>query len=77
MKQVIDLVNKTFIDSEELKTQKEKVAELKMNFISSLTDEQCIKFLELWVEVEKMIRMQTEEYINHTHKVCKDVFILR
>ena len=77
MKRLVDLVNKSFIDSKKLKVQKEKVAELKMNFVSGLTDELCIKFLELWVEVEEMIKIQTEEYINHTHKVCKDVFKLR
>lgn len=77
MKKLIDLVNKSFVGSEKLKTQKEKVAELKMNFVSSLTDEQCIKFLEFWVEIEEMLKTQTEEYINHTHKICKDVFKLR
>ena len=77
MKQLINLVNNSFISSEKLKTQKEKVAELKMGFVSKLSDEQCIKYLELWVEVEGMIKMQTEEYIKHTHKVCKDVFKLR
>lgn len=77
MKQLIILVNKSFISSEKLKTQKEKVAELKMDFVSKLSDEQCIKFLEFWVEVEDMIKMQTEEYIKHTHKICKDVFELR
>lgn len=77
MKQIIDLVNKSFVYSEKLKTQKEKVTEKTMNFVSSLTDEQCIKFLKLWVEVENMIKMQTEDYIKHTHKVCKDVFTLR
>lgn len=77
MKQLVNLVNKSFISSEKLKTQKEKVAELKMDFVSKLSDEQCIKFLEFWVEVEDIIKMQTEEYIKHTHKVCKDVFKLR
>lgn len=77
MKQIIDLVNKSFVYSEKLKVQKDKVAELKMNFVSGLTDEQCIKFLEFWVEVEDMIKMQTEDYIKHTHKICKDVFKLR
>ena len=77
MKQLINLVNKSFISSEKLKEQKEKVAELKMNLVSSLTDDQCIKFLVFWLEVEDMIKMQTEEYINHTHKICKDVFKLR
>ena len=44
MKQLVKLVNKSFKNSEKIKTQKEKVAEKKMNFVSSLTDEQCIKF---------------------------------
>lgn len=48
-----------------------------MNFVSILTDEQCIKFLEFWVEVENMIKIQTEEHIIHTYNVCKDVFKLR
>ena len=77
MKQLINLVNKSFISSEKLKTQREKVAELKMNLVSSLTDDQCVKSLEFWVEVEDMIKMQTEEHIVHTYKVCKDVFKLR
>jgi len=77
MKQLIDLVNKSFVNSEKLKEQKEKVAERKMNLISSLTDDQCIKFLEFWLDVEDLIKMQTEEYIKHTHKICKDVFKLR
>ena len=77
MKQLIDLVNKSFVNSEKLKEQKENVAELKMCFVSKLSDEQCIRFLEFWVEVEDMIKMQTEEYIKHTHKICKDVFKLR
>lgn len=77
MKKLIDLVNKSFVNSEKLKERKEKVAEKKMNFVTGLTDEQCITFLEFWVEVEDMIKMQTEEYIKHTHKICKDVFKLR
>ena len=77
MKQLIDLVNRSFVESEKLKAQKGKVAEMKLNFVSGLSDEQCIKFLELWVEVEDMIKMQTEEYIKHTHKICRDVFKLR
>jgi len=77
MKQLIDLVNRSFVESEKLKAQKRKVAEMKLNFVSGLSDEQCIKFLELWVEVEDMIKMQIEEYIKHTHKICRDVFKLR
>lgn len=77
MKQLINLVNKSFVCSEKLKTQREKVAVKKMNFVTGLTDEQCIEILEFWVEVEDMIKMQTEEYTKHTHKICKDVFKLR
>ena len=39
MKELIDLVNKSFINSEKLKEQKENVAELKMGFVSKLSDE--------------------------------------
>ncbi len=39
MKQLINLVNRSYIDSEILKTQEEKVAELKMNFVDNLTFE--------------------------------------
>ena len=77
MKQLIDLVNKSFVNSEKLKEQKENVAELKMGFVSKLSDEKCIRVLEFWVEVEDMIKIQTEEYIYHTHKICKDVVKLR
>ena len=77
MKQLIDLVNRSFVESEKLKAQKGKVAEMKLNFVYGLSDEQCIKFLEFWVEVEDLIKMQTEEYINHTHKICNNVFKLR
>ena len=77
MKQLIDLVNKSFVNSEKLKEQKENVAELKMGFVSKLSDEKCIRVLEFWVEVEDMIKIQTEEYIYHTHKICKDVIKLR
>lgn len=76
-KQIVNLISKSFISSEKLKAQKEKVAGLKMNFVSTLSDEQCIKFLSFWVEVEDMIKIQTEEFIDHTHKVCKVVFTLR
>lgn len=77
MKQLINLVNKSFVCSEKLKTQKEKVAVKKMNFVIGLTDEQCVAFLEFWVEVEDMIKMRTEERIMHTYNIYKDVFKLR
>ena len=38
MKQLINLVNKSFISSKKLKTQREKVAVKKMNFVTGLTD---------------------------------------
>lgn len=77
MKQLINLEDNSFIRSEKLRSQIEKVGELKMNFVSVLRDEQCIKFLEFWIEVEDMIKMQKEEHIVHSYKVCKDVLKLR
>lgn len=46
MKKLIDLVNKSFICSDELNGKLTKINEMKMNFASSLNDEQCIEFLK-------------------------------
>lgn len=77
MKNVINLVNKSFVSSDELNNKMAKVNALKIQFISSLNDEQCVEFLKFCVEIEELQKIQIKEYINHTYKVCKDVFSLR
>ncbi len=77
MKNLIDLVNKSFIASDELNGKLTKANEMKMNFVSSLNDKQCIEFLKLCSELEELQDMKLKEYINHTYKVCKEAFKLR
>ena len=77
MKNLIDLVCKSFVSSDELNDKIAEVNELKMLFVSSLSDEQCIKFLKLCVDIEELQKIKVKEYINHTYDVCKDVFSLR
>lgn len=77
MKKIVNLVDKSFVKSNELNEQIAKVLEMRMKFVSGLSDDQCVEFLKLVVEVEEVIKQQTEEYIIHTYKVCKNVFKLR
>ena len=77
MKKLTNLLNKSFIASDELNSKLTKINEMKMNFVSSLNDEQCVEFLKFCVEMEELQEMKQKEYINHTYKVCKDIFSLK
>lgn len=77
MKNLIDLVNKSFIGSKELNGKLTKINEMKMHFISELNDKQCIEFLKFCAEIEELQKVEVKEYINHTYAICKDVFKLR
>lgn len=77
MKNLIDLVNKSFVGSDELNDKLTKVNEMKMNFVSSLNDEQCIEFLKFCAEMEELQEIKVKEYSKHTYKVCKETFKLR
>lgn len=76
MKKLIDLVEKSFVGSEKLNEQMAVVNEIKMKFVSNLSDGQCVEVLRFYVEIETLQKMDIEEHIVHTHKVCKDVFKL-
>ena len=77
MKKIVNLVDKSFVKSNDLNDKMAKILEMRTKFVSGLSDDQCVGFLKLVVEVEEVIKQQTEEYIIHTYKVCKDVFKLR
>ena len=77
MNKIVNLVDKSFVKSNELNNKMAKVLEMRTKFVSALSDEQCIEFLKLVVVVEEVVKQQTEEYVIHTYKVCKDVFKLR
>ena len=77
MKKIVNLVDKSFVKSNDLNDKMAKILEMRTKFVSGLSDEQCIEFLKLVVEVEEMVKQQKDEYIIHTYEVCKDVFKLR
>ena len=77
MNKIVNLVDKSFVKSTGLNDKMAEVLEMRMKFVAGLSDEQCIEFLKLVVEVEELVKQHTEEYIIHTYKVCKDVFKLR
>ena len=77
MKNLIDLVNKSFAGSDKLNEQMAIVNEMKTKFVLSLSDEQCVEFLRLYVEIETLQKINMEEHTNHTHRICKDIFTLR
>lgn len=77
MKNLIDLVNKSFIGSDELNGKLTKINEMKMHFISGLNDKQCIEFLKFCAEIEELQDLKVKAYINHTYNVCKEAFKLR
>lgn len=77
MKKLIDLVNKSFVSSDEMNDKLTRINEMKMHFVSILNDKQCIEFLKFCVEIEELQKVEVKEYINHTYEVCKDIFKLR
>jgi len=77
MKNLIDLVNKSFVRSDELNGKLTKTNEMKMHFVSCLNDEQRVEYLKICVEIEELQKAKVKEYINHTYKVCKEVFKMR
>ena len=77
MNKIVNLVDKSFVKSNRLNDKMAKVLEMRMKFVSGLSEDQCIEFLKLVVEVEELVKQHTEEYIIHTYKVCRDVFKLR
>lgn len=77
MKKIVNLVDKSFVKSNDLNDKMAKILEMRSRFVSGLSDEQCVEFLKLVVELEEAVKQQTEEYIIHAYKVCKDVFKLR
>ena len=77
MKKIVNLVDKSFVKSNDLNDKMAKIFEKRARFVSGLSDDQCVEFLKLVVVVEEVVKQQTEEYVIHTYKVCKDVFKLR
>ena len=77
MKKIIELVDLSFMNSHEYFEKSIDIAHMKEDLTSTFTPSQKAMFEKLLDSIYKLHRLDIEERIVHTHKVCKDIFELR
>ena len=77
MNKIVEVVNWSFKNSQDYFKQSIKVQHIKADLVSTLTNEQKQIFDKLMDSMNKLHKIDIEEYILHTHKVCKEAFKLR
>ena len=77
MKKIVELVDLTFMNSHEYFEKSIDIQHMKEDFVSTLTPSQKAMFEKLINNINKLHKLDNEEHIVHTYKVCKDVFELR
>ena len=77
MKKIIELVNLSFKNSHEYFEKSIDIQHMKEDFVSTFTPSQKSMFVNLIKHINKLHKLDIEEHIVHTYKVCKDVFKLR
>ena len=77
MKKIVKLVDQSFMNSHEYFEKSIDIQHMKKDLISTFTPSQKAMFETLIERIYKLHKLDIEEHIVHTHKVCKDVFALR
>ena len=77
MKKIVELVDLSFKNSHEYFEKSIDIQHMKDDLISTFTTSQKNMFENLINHINKLHKLDTEEHIMHTYKVCKDVFKLR
>ena len=77
MKKIIELVDLSFMNSHEYFENSVDIKHMKEDLISTFTPSQKDMFEKLINHINKLHKLDIEEHIVHTCKVCKDVFKLR
>ena len=77
MKKIVELVNLSFMNSHEYFEKSIYIQHLKEDLISTFTPSQEDMFEKLINHINKLHKLDIDEHIVHTYKVCKDVFELR
>ena len=77
MNKIVEAVNWSFKNSQKYFEQSIEVQHIKADLVSTLTDKQKQVFEKLLDNINKLHKIDIEEYILHTYKVCKEVFKLR
>ena len=77
MKKIIELVDLSFMNSHEYFEKSIDIQHMKEDLISTFTPSQKDMFNQLLKAIYKLHKLDIDEYIIHTYKVCKEVFKLR
>ena len=77
MKRIIELVELSFKNSHEYFEKSIDIQHIKEDLVSTFTTSQKAMFENLINHINKLHKLDVEEHIVHTYKVCKDVFKLR
>ena len=77
MKKIVELVGLSFMNSHEYFEKSIDIQHMKKDLISTFTPSQKAMFETLIERIYKLHKLDIEEHIVNTHKVCKDVFALR
>ena len=77
MNKIVDVVKWSFKFSKEYIAKSAKVQHAKYDFEQTLTEAQKAMFQSVLDEIYSLQNVAIDEYIEHTYKVCKEVFKLR
>ena len=77
MKKIVELVDVSFKHSHEYFEKSIDIQHMKEDLVSTFTPSQKAMFENLINHINKLHKIDIEEHIVYTHKVCKDVFKLR
>ena len=77
MKKIVELVDLSFMNSHEYFEKSIDIQHMKEDLVSTFTPSQKAMFENLLDSIYKLQRLDIEEHIVHTHKVCQDIFELR
>ena len=77
MKKIVELVDLSFKNSHEDFEKSIDIQHMKEDLVSTFMPSQKTMFENLINHINKLHKLDIEEHIIHTHKVCKDMFKLR
>lgn len=77
MKKIVELVDLSFVNSHVYFEKSIDIQHIKEDLVSTFTPSQNVMFENLINHINKLHKIDIEEHIVHTYKVCKDVFKLR
>ena len=77
MKKIVALVDLSFMNSQDYFEKSINIQYMKEDLVSTFTPSQKAMFENFINHINKLHKIDIEEHIVHTYKVCKGVFKLR